>query len=57
MNAPPVPLSSKDVSKAHEEIRAAEPAPVRTRDRMVQRVVAARRGFSQAPASPAAKTP
>jgi hypothetical protein len=57
MNAPPVPLSSKDVSKAHEEIRAAEPAPVRTRDRLVQRVVAARRRFSQAPASAAAKTP
>jgi hypothetical protein len=57
MNAPPVPLSSKDVSKAHEEIRAAEPGPARTRDRLMQRVVAARRRFSQAPVSPAAKAP
>ncbi len=57
MNVPPGPLNSKDVNRTHEEIRSSEPGPVRTRDRLMQRVVAARRRFSKAPASSAAKTP
>jgi hypothetical protein len=43
MNAPSEPLSSKDVDLTQEEIRNPEPSPARTRESLVQRVLAARK--------------
>lgn len=55
MNAPPAALS-KDVSRAHSAIRTTEATPARGRERLVQRVLAARKRLSQTPASRLAKT-
>ncbi len=51
MNAPPGPLSSKDVTKARDEIRGPELGPALKRDMFLQRVRAARKRLS--PISPA----
>jgi hypothetical protein len=56
MNAQPAALSSKEVSRTHEEIRHAQPEPPRTRDRLLQRVLVARKRLPQTPASRLAKT-
>jgi hypothetical protein len=50
MNPPPEALS-KDVSRAHNEIRSLELPPARARERLVQRVRAARKRLPQAPAN------
>lgn len=50
MNPPPAALS-KDVSRAHKEIRTPEVTPARTREKLVQRVLAARKRLPQTPAS------
>jgi hypothetical protein len=42
MNPPPAALS-KDVSRAHSAIRSSELPPARARERLVQRVRAARK--------------
>jgi len=55
MNAQPAALSSKEVSRTHEEIRHAQPQPARTRDRLLQRVLIARKRLPQAPSNPLAK--
>jgi hypothetical protein len=54
MNPPPAALS-KDVSRAHEEIRSPELGTNRKRERLLQRVRAARKRFPQAPGSPLAR--
>jgi hypothetical protein len=54
MNVPPGPLSSKDVNRTYQELRA-ERMPARKRDRLMPRVRAARRRFAQAPSSALAK--
>jgi hypothetical protein len=56
MTAPPGPLSSKDVSKTHEELRNPELGPARRRERLVQRVLAARKRLPQTPPSALART-
>jgi hypothetical protein len=56
MNAPPAGLSSKDVSRTHQEIRSPAPRPARTRDRLLQRVLAARKRLPQTPAGHLVKT-
>jgi hypothetical protein len=43
MNAPPGPLSSKDVIRTRDEIRGPEIGPALKRDRLLQRVRAARK--------------
>jgi hypothetical protein len=50
MNPPPAALG-KDVTRAHREIRDPEIAPPRARDRLVQRVLAARKRLPQTPSS------
>jgi hypothetical protein len=55
MNPPPAALS-KDVSRAHNEIRNPELPPARARERLVQRVRAARKRLPQTPAGRLAKT-
>jgi hypothetical protein len=40
---PPTAALSKDVTRAHEEIRAAERGPSRKREKFLQRVRAARK--------------
>jgi hypothetical protein len=50
MNPPPAALS-KDVSRAHREIRDPGALPARTRDKLVQRVLAARKRLPQTPSS------
>jgi hypothetical protein len=52
MNAPPGPLNSKDVNRTHEEIRGLEIGPALKRDRLLQKVRAARKRLSPVP-SPA----
>lgn len=42
MNAPPGPLSSKDVTRTHQEMRAERP-PARKRDRLLPWVRSARK--------------
>lgn len=54
MNAPPAGLSSKDIVKAGEEIRGPELGPARKRERLLQRVLAARKRLPDAPARRAA---
>lgn len=49
MNAPPVPPSSKDVSRIQDEIRGPEIGPALKRDRLLQRVRAARKRLSPSP--------
>lgn len=56
MNVPPATLSSKEVSRTHEEIRSADPQPARTRDRLLQRVLIARKRLPQTPPNTLAKT-
>jgi hypothetical protein len=46
MNAPPVPLTSEDVNRTYEEMRAERPS-ARKRDRLLPRVRAARRRLLQ----------
>lgn len=46
MNAPPGPLSSKNVDRTHEEIRGPELGPALKRDQLLQRVRAARKRLS-----------
>lgn len=56
MTAPPDSLSSKDLSKTHEEIRDPGLGPARRRERLVQRVLAARKRLPQPPANTLART-
>jgi hypothetical protein len=49
MNAPPGPLSSRDVTKARDEIRGPEIGPAIKRDVLLQKVRAARKRLSPAP--------
>lgn len=53
MNPPPAALS-KDVTRAHQEIRT-ELGPATKRERLVQRVLAARKRLPQTPRSPLAR--
>lgn len=55
MKPPPAALS-KDVSRAHNEIRSPEVPPARARERLVQRVLAARKRLPQTQANHLAKT-
>ena len=55
MTAPPASLSSKDVAKAHEEIRGPEIGPALKRDRLLNRVRAARQRLPQAPSDAVAR--
>jgi hypothetical protein len=48
MNAPPAALSS-DVTKVHQELRTADLGPTSKRERLVQRVLAARKRLPQTP--------
>lgn len=54
MNPPPA-AQSKDVTRAHQEIRDPELGPATKRERLVQRVLAARRRFPQTPRGPLAR--
>lgn len=56
MNAQPAALSSKSVSRTHEEIRHAQPRPARTRDRLLQRVLIASKRLPQTPPNGSVKT-
>ena len=56
MTAQPAALSPQDVSRTQEEIRHAQPQPARTRDRLLQRVLIARKRLPQTPATGLAKT-
>jgi hypothetical protein len=49
MNAPPGPLSSKDVNRTHEEIRGPEIGPALRRDRLLQKARAARKRLAPVP--------
>lgn len=49
MNAPPGPLSSKDVTRTQDEIRGPELGPAPKRDKVLQRVRAARKRLSPLP--------
>jgi hypothetical protein len=46
MNAPPGPLSSRDITRTQEEIRGPEIGPALKRDKLLQRVRAARKRLS-----------
>lgn len=48
MNAPPGPLSNKDIARAHREMRA-ERLPARKRDRLMPLVRSARKRLAQGP--------
>ena len=52
MNAPPESLSSKDAEQASQEIRGPEIGPALKRDRLLQRVNAARKRLAPAPRTP-----
>jgi hypothetical protein len=54
MTQPPAALS-KDVTRAHEEIRGSGSAASMGRERLLGRVRAARRRFPQAPGAPLAR--
>lgn len=54
MNAPPGPLSSEDVNRTYQEMRA-ERGPARKRDRLMPRVRAARKRLAQMPPKTLAK--
>jgi len=56
MNAPPAALS-KDVTRAHEEIRSPEARPTLKRERLLQRVRAARKRLPQNPRRTLARLP
>lgn len=49
MNAPPGPLSTKDVNRTQEEIRGPEIGPALKRDVLLQRVRAARKRLAPIP--------
>ena len=49
MTAPPEPPSSKDASRAQDEIRGPEIDPALKRDRLLQRVRSARKRLTQTP--------
>jgi hypothetical protein len=49
MNAPPGPLSSRDVSRTQDEIRGPEIGSAPKRDLLLQRVRAARKRLSPIP--------
>jgi hypothetical protein len=49
MNAPPGPLSSKDVDLTQQGVRGPGIGPAQKRDRLLQRVRAARKRLSPAP--------
>ena len=49
MNAPPGPLSKKDVTKTRDEIRGPEIGPALKRDTLLQKVRAARKRLSPIP--------
>lgn len=51
MNPPPA-AQSKDVTRAHQEIRVPELGPASKRDRLLQRVLAARKRLPHAPHNP-----
>lgn len=51
MNAPPGPLSSKDVTRTQDEIRGPEIGPTLKRDKLLRRVRAARKRLSPAPSA------
>jgi hypothetical protein len=55
MNPPPAALN-KDVTRAHREIRNPEVSPPRVRERLVQRVLAARKRLPQTASARLAKT-
>lgn len=55
MNPPPAALS-KDVTRAHAEIRSPELGPALKRERLLQRVRAARKRFPQSPGRALART-
>lgn len=55
MNAPPGPLSSNEVDRTHEEIRGPEIGPALKRDRLLQKVRAARKRLSPTPSHTLAK--
>jgi hypothetical protein len=54
MNPPPAALG-KDVSRAHEELHTPELGPALKRERLLQRVRAARNRLPQTPRSPLAR--
>ena len=54
MNPPPAALS-KDVSRAHQEIRSPELGPTLKRERLLQRVRTARKRLPQNPRSALAR--
>jgi hypothetical protein len=43
MNAPPAALTTQNIAKAHQEIRGPEIGPALKRDKLLQRVRAARK--------------
>ena len=51
MNAPPGPLSSKDVDLTQQGVRGPEIGPALKRDVLLQRVRAARKRLSPAPSA------
>jgi len=53
MNPPPAALS-KDVARAHEELRSPGPSSLK-RERLLRRVRAARKRFPQTPSGPLGK--
>jgi hypothetical protein len=54
MNPPPAALNN-DVSRAHQELRSPELGPALKRERLLQRVRAARKRLPQAPRGPLAR--
>ena len=54
MNAPPAALSN-DVTRAHEEIRSPDLGPALKRERLLQRVLVARKRLPQIPRGPLAR--
>lgn len=55
MNAPPSNLSSKDVESARQEVRGPDLGPTLKRERILQRVQAARRRLARNSSSPWAR--
>jgi hypothetical protein len=54
MNAPPAALSS-DVTKAHQELRSPDLGPANKRERLLRRVLDARKRLPQTPRAPLAR--
>lgn len=53
MNAPPGPLTTKDVNKTQDEIRGSEIGPAPRREALLRRVRAARKRLSPMPGATA----